>query len=602
LKSDNFKACFRKEAGLFLFYFFMEDVVTITGAGIMADALIKENVSVIFGYPGAQIISLFDVLYDNKQIKTVLVRHEQAAAHAAEGYARATGKVGVCLATSGPGATNLITGIADAYMDSIPIVAITGQVPTHSLGKDTFQEVDMIGISRPVTKHNMIVRDIRDLPRMVKEAFYIAQTGRPGPVLIDIPGNILRDTLEDYKYPESVSIRSYNPTVIGNNRQIAKAADIINSAQKPLIYAGGGVISAGAHAELFELAIKLNAPVTLTLMGLGAFPGEHELFVGMPGMHGAKTANHAFQNADCIIAIGARFSDRVTGHVASFAPHAKIVHLDIDPATISKIIKVDVPVVGDVKNILTELNKVVTPRAASQWNEQVQKWKGERLFRYIHAEKVIKPQYVVEQVYELTKDKDVVITTEVGQTQMWTAQFYKFVKPRTFISSGGLGTMGFGLPAAMGAALAKPGTMVIDMAGDGSIQMNIQELATISINRIPVKVIILNNEYLGMVRQWQELFWDKRYSGTCLRGGLLCTDCTGPEHCKKQYVPDFVKLAESYGIPGFRATKHEDVISVLKQGLTIDGPAVMEFCVAPEEKVYPMVPAGKPIDQALEEL
>jgi acetolactate synthase-1/2/3 large subunit len=487
-------------------------------------------------------------------------------------------------------------------MDSIPIVAITGQVPTHSLGKDTFQEVDMIGISRPVTKHNMIVRDIRDLPRMIKEAFYIAQTGRPGPVLIDVPGNILRDALDDYQYPKSVSIRSFNPTVIGNSRQVAKAADIINSAKKPLIYAGGGVISAGAYTELFELAIKLNAPVTLTLMGLGAFPGEHDLFIGMPGMHGSKTANHAFQNADCIIAIGARFSDRVTGHVASFAPHAKIVHLDIDPATISKIIKVDVPVVGDVKNILTELNKVVAPRAASEWNEQIRKWKGERLFSYKHAEKVIKPQYVVEQVYELTKDKDTVITTEVGQTQMWTAQFYKFIKPRTFISSGGLGTMGFGLPAAMGAALAKPGTMVIDMAGDGSIQMNIQELATISINRIPVKVIILNNEYLGMVRQWQELFWDKRYSGTCLRGGLLCTDCAGPEHCKKQYVPDFVKLAESYGIAGFRATKHEDVISVLQQGLAVDGPAVMEFCVAPEEKVYPMVPAGKPIDQALEEL
>jgi len=575
--------------------------VNTTGAGILVDALIKEKVDCIFGYPGAQIIPLFDMLYDNEQIKTILVRHEQAAAHAAEGYARATGKVGVCLATSGPGATNLITGIADAYMDSIPIVAITGQVPITALGKDTFQEVDMIGISRPVTKHNMIVRDIRDFPRMIKEAFYIAQTGRPGPVLIDIPGNILRESLENYEYPKSVSIRSYNPTVIGHSRQIDKAAEVINQSKKPLIYAGGGVITAAAHAELFELAIKLNAPVTLTLMGLGAFPGEHELFIGMPGMHGSKTANHAFQNADCVISVGARFDDRVTGHVASFAPHAKIVQLDIDPATISKIIKVDVPVVGDAKNILTALNKTISPRAASEWNEQIKTWKGERLFTYKHAGKVIKPQYVVEQVYELTKDKDTIITTEVGQTQMWTAQFYKFIKPRTFISSGGLGTMGFGLPAAMGASLAKPGTMVIDMAGDGSIQMNIQELATIAINQIPVKVIILNNEYLGMVRQWQELFWDKRYSGTCLRGGITCTNCPG-ENCKKKYIPDFVKLAESYSIPGFRATTHDEVISVLKQGLAVDGPAVMEFCVAMEEKVYPMVPAGKPIDQALEEL
>jgi len=573
-----------------------------TGAAIIVDAIIQEQVEYVFGYPGGQVIPIFDAFYNVKDVNLVLVRHEQAAAHAAEGYARATGKVGVCLATSGPGATNLITGIADAYMDSIPMVAITGQVPTHSLGTDAFQEADMIGISRPVTKHNMLVKDIRDLPRMLKEAFYIAGTGRPGPVLIDIPGDIARATLENYEYPKSVFIRSYNPTVVGHSRQIDKAAEVINNAKKPLIFAGGGVITAAAHAELFELAIKLNAPVTLTLMGLGAFPGEQELFIGMPGMHGSKAANVALQNADCIISVGARFDDRVTGHVASFAPHAKIVHLDIDPATISKIIKVDIPVVGDAKNILTELNKVVKPRAASEWNAQVNTWKGERLFTYKHAEKVIKPQYVVEQVYELTKDKDTVIATEVGQTQMWTAQFYKFIKPRTFISSGGLGTMGFGLPAAMGIALGKPGTMVIDMAGDGSIQMNIQELATISINKIPVKVIILNNEYLGMVRQWQELFWDKRYSGTCLRGGLLCTECTGPEHCKKQYVPDFVKLAESYGIPGFRATKHDDVISVLQQGLAVDGPAVMEFCVAPEEKVYPMVPAGKPIDQALEEL
>lgn len=573
-----------------------------TGAEILVDALIREKVEYVFGYPGGQVIPIFDAFYQKKEIKIVLTRHEQAAAHAAEGYARATGKVGVCLATSGPGATNLITGIADAYLDSIPIVAITGQVPTYNLGTDAFQEADTMGISTPVTKHNMLVKDIREFPRMIKEAFYIASTGRPGPVLIDVPGDISRGTLDNYEYPESVSIRSYNPTIVGHPRQIEKAAEMIKNAKRPIIFAGGGVITSGASTELFELAIKINAPVTLSLMGLGAFPGEHELFIGMPGMHGSRTANQALQETDCIISIGVRFDDRVTGHVASFAPKAKIIHLDIDPATISKIVKVDIPVVGDAKNILTTLNKIVTPRTTSEWNEQIKKWKGERLFSYKHSEKAIKPQYVIEQIYELTKNTATIITTEVGQTQMWAAQYYKYSLPRTFISSGGLGTMGFGMPAAMGAALACPGTLVIDIAGDGSIQMNIQELATISINKIPVKVAIINNEYLGMVRQWQDLFWNKRYSSTCLRGGFLCVDCKGPAHCKTKYVPDFVRLAESYNILGLRATKHADVVQVLKQGLEADGPAIMEFIVPPEENVFPMVPAGKPIDQALEEL
>ena len=573
-----------------------------TGAEILVDALIREKVEYVFGYPGGQVIPIFDAFYQKKEIKIVLTRHEQAAAHAAEGYARATGKVGVCLATSGPGATNLITGIADAYLDSIPIVAITGQVPTYNLGTDAFQEADTIGISTPVTKHNMLVKDIREFPRMLKEAFYIASTGRPGPVLIDVPGDISRGTLDNYEYPESVSIRSYNPTIIGHPKQIEKAAELIKNAKRPLIFAGGGVITSAASAELFDLAVKLNAPVTLSLMGLGAFPGEHELFIGMPGMHGSRTANLALQETDCIISIGVRFDDRVTGHVASFAPKAKIIHLDIDPATISKIVKVDIPVVGDAKNILTTLNGIVTPRASSEWNEQIKKWKGERLFSYKHSEKAIKPQYVIEQVYELTKNTNTIITTEVGQTQMWAAQYYKYSRPRSFISSGGLGTMGFGMPAAMGAALACPGALVIDLAGDGSIQMNIQELATISINRIPVKVVIINNEYLGMVRQWQDLFWNKRYSSTCLRGGFLCVDCKGPAHCKTKYVPDFVRLAESYDILGLRAVKHADVLPVLKQGLEADGPAIMEFIVPPEENVFPMVPAGKPIDQALEEL
>jgi acetolactate synthase-1/2/3 large subunit len=573
-----------------------------TGAEILIDALAQEGVDVLFAFPGGQVIPIFNALYDAKDLKIVLVRHEQAAAHAAEGYARATGKVGVCLATSGPGATNLITGIADAYMDSIPIVAITGQVPTSYIGTDAFQEADLVGISRPVTKHNYLVKDVRDLPRIFKEAFYIAGSGRPGPVLIDSPKDVSVATLDNYQYPSSVSIRSYSPTIVGHAKQIEKAAELIKNAKKPLIFAGGGVISSGASAELFELAVKINAPVTLSLMGLGAFPGEHELFIGMPGMHGSRTANNALQETDCIISVGVRFDDRVTGHVGSFAPKAKIIHLDIDPATISKIVKVAIPVVGDAKNILVALNKILGTREVSEWNEQINKWKGERLFSYKHSEKSIKPQFVIEQAYEMTKNKDAIICTEVGQHQMWTAQYYKFARPRTFISSGGLGTMGFGLPASMGAALAQPGKLVLNIAGDGSIQMNIQELATISINRIPVKIIILNNEYLGMVRQWQDLFWDKRYSSTCLRGGFLCKDCKGPGHCKVKYVPDFVRLAESYSILGLRATKHADVVPVLTQGLESDGPAVMEFAVTPEENVFPMVPAGKPIDQALEEL
>jgi acetolactate synthase-1/2/3 large subunit len=579
-----------------------ETQVKKTGAEILVDCLIQEGVDVLFGYPGGQAIPIFDAFYSTDAFKVVLVRHEQAAAHAADGYARATGKVGVCVATSGPGATNLITGIANAYLDSIPMVAITGQVATTYLGTDAFQEADLVGISRPVTKHNFLVKEIKDLPMILKQAFFIARTGRPGPVLVDLPSDISRGTLDNYEYPGEISMRSYKPTVTGHPRQIDKAAEMIRDAKKPLVYAGGGVITSGAHAELFELAVKLNAPVTLTLMGLGAFPGEHELFIGMPGMHGSKAANMAFQEADVIVSVGARFDDRVTGHVGSFAPKAKIIHLDIDPAVISKIVRVDVPVVGDAKNILTVLNKVVAPRPASEWNEQVNKWKGEKLFTYKHSEKTIKPQYVIEQLYQLTKDRDVLIATEVGQHQMWTAQYYKFARPRTFLSSGGLGTMGFGLPAAMGASLGCNRKNVINVAGDGSIQMNIQELATIAINQIPVKIVILNNEYLGMVRQWQELFWKRRYSSTCLRGGTLCEGCSDPAHCRKKYIPDFVKLAESYGMPGYRASKTAEVVQVLRQGLDVDGPALMEFAVANEENVYPMVPAGKPIDQAMEEL
>jgi acetolactate synthase-1/2/3 large subunit len=570
-----------------------------TGAQIIVDALVQEGVEVVFGYPGGVVIPIFDVLYDTQGFKFILTRHEQAAAHAADGYARATGKVGVCLATSGPGATNIMTGLATAYLDSIPMVAITGQVATPLLGTDAFQEADVVGISRPITKHNFLVKSIQELPQLLKQSFYIASTGRPGPVLIDIPVDISRAVLEDYEYPKSVSIRSYKPNLDGHVPQIRRAAEKITSARKPIIFAGGGIIHSGAHDELKVFAEKTNIPVTTSLMGLGGFAGDHPLFMGMPGMHGSKTANFAIQESDLIISIGARFDDRVTGFVAKFAPNASIIHMDIDAAAISKIIKVDIPVVGDAKRILTVLNDLVKPRARDSWNEKIDTWKGDRLFNFTRSNTEIKPQAVIEAIYKETNGK-AIIATEVGQHQMWTAHYFTYLKPRTLLTSGGLGTMGFGMPAAMGAAMSNPGVPVIDIAGDGSIQMNIQELATLSVNNIPVKIVILNNSYLGMVRQWQELFYQKRYSSTCLRGGSLCKECPGPGNCKRQYVPDFVKLAESYNVAAFRAEKVEDMLDVIRKGLAVDGPAVMEFIVSTEENVFPMVPAGKPLDEILE--
>lgn len=577
----------------------MESTLKKTGAQIVVDALIREGVKVVFGYPGGVVIPIFDVLYETTDLQFILTRHEQAASHAADGYARATGKVGVCLATSGPGATNIMTGIATAYLDSIPMVAITGQVASPLLGTDAFQEADTVGISRPITKHNFLVRSINELPVLLKESFYIASTGRPGPVLIDIPVDVTRAVLDNYQYPESVSIRSYKPNLDGHVRQIKKAAEVIANARKPLIFAGGGIIHSGAHEELLKLAEMTNIPVTTTLMGLGGFPGNHKLFIGMPGMHGAKAANYALQECDLIVSIGARFDDRVTGYVAKFAPNASIIHIDIDASAISKIIRVDIPIVGDAKRILTALNEIVTPRVSDAWNTQVDKWKGERLFSYTGSDEEIKPQAVIEAVYNETKG-EAVITTEVGQHQMWTAQYFTFNKPRTLLTSGGLGTMGFGLPAAMGAAFGDSNKPVIVIAGDGSVQMNIQELATLSLNNIPVKIVILNNSYLGMVRQWQELFYNKRYSSTCLRGGLRCKSCPGPDKCQKKYVPDFVALAKSYEIAAFRAEKVADVLPVLRQGLAVEGPALMEFIVSAEENVFPMVPAGKPLDEILE--
>lgn len=550
----------------------------LSGAKILVESLIKEGVEVMFGYPGGAVLPIFDVLYDSP-LRFILTRHEQGAAHAADGYARATGKVGVCIATSGPGATNLTTGIANAYMDSIPIVAITGQVKTFLIGNDAFQEADVTGITRPITKYNYLVKDVKELARSVREAFHIASTGRPGPVLIDLPVDIqLQET--EFIWPEEINLRGYKPTYYGHPGQIKKAARAIGEARKPIFYIGGGLITSGAHQVLKELVERLKIPVTATLMGLGGFPGTHELFLGMLGMHGTAYANLAIQNADLIIAVGARFDDRVTGRLDAFAPYAKIIHIDIDPASISKNVKVDIPIVGDARNILgqlkEEMGKVPDTEA---WLKQIAEWKHKNPLRYKDEGK-LKPQYVVEQIYEVTKG-EAIITTEVGQNQMWAAQWYKYNYPRTFISSGGLGTMGFGFPAAMGAKVGCPEKQVFDIAGDGSIQMNIQELATCVANKINVKVAIINNCYLGMVRQWQELFYKKRYSHTCL------------------YNPDFVKLAESYGAVGLRVTKKEEVRPAIEKALSINNTVFIDFQVDPEENVFPMVPAGEAIDRMI---
>ncbi|MEK7271563.1 MAG: biosynthetic-type acetolactate synthase large subunit [Nitrospirota bacterium] len=560
-----------------------------SGAEILVECLKREGVKHIFGYPGGVVLNIFDTLYDEKDIKLILTRHEQGAVHAADGYARASGKVGVAIVTSGPGATNTVTGIANASMDSVPIVVFSGQVPTMLIGNDAFQEADIVGITRPCTKYNYLVKDINDLAKTVREAFHIASTGRPGPVLIDLPKDVTAGKT-DFIWPQHIQIRSYNPTYEGNKWMIKQAAHEIARAKKPVIMAGGGVILSGASKELKELAEFMDIPVTMTLMGLGGFPGTHNLSLGMLGMHGTYYANMAVQNADLLIGIGVRFDDRVTGKTASFAPNAKIVHIDIDPTSIRKNVRVDVPVVGDVKLVLKEILKILKEEVGKEqwsairksWLKQMEQWKKERPLTYRYDEKIIKPEFVIEKIYELTKG-NAIICTEVGQNQMWAAQFYKYDKPRRFLSSGGLGTMGFGFPAAIGAQLACPNDLVIDIAGDGSIQMNIQELATAVINKLPVKVAILNNHYLGMVRQWQELFFRERYSHTYL-----------------DVVPDFVKVAEAYNAVGLRATKPEEVEPVLREALKVkDKPVFMDFVVDWREKVYPMVPAGASIDEML---
>jgi acetolactate synthase I/II/III large subunit len=550
----------------------------MTGAQILLECLKREGVEVIFGYPGGQVLPIFDKLYDT-DMRFILTRHEQGAAHAADGYARATGKPGVCLATSGPGATNLTTGIANAYMDSIPLIALTGQVKTFLIGNDAFQEADVTGVTRPITKHNYLVKDINDLARVVREAFHIATTGRPGPVLIDIPSDIQQKDTE-FIWPEEIDIRGYKPTYSGHPGQIKKAAKLIAKARKPIIYAGGGIITSGAHQELRELAEKIHAPVTWTLMGIGGFPGTHPLSLGMLGMHGTAYANHAIMESDLIIAVGARFDDRVTGRLDAFAPYAKIIHIDIDPSSISKNVKVDIPIVGDARHILAQLLPEIKKTIdVAEWLKTVEAWKKKYPLAYKTKEK-ISPQYVIEQLDAVTNG-DAIITTEVGQNQMWAAQWYKYNYPRTFISSGGLGTMGFGFPAAMGAKVGCPEKIVFDVAGDGSIQMNIQELATCVCNKINVKVAILNNGYLGMVRQWQELFYKRRYSQVCMHN------------------PDFVKLAESYGAVGIRVTREEEVRPALEKAISTDNVVFIDFVVEPEENVFPMVPAGEAINRII---
>ncbi len=558
----------------------------VNGAQALVRSLQAEGTEVVFGYPGGVVLPIFDALYDAEGIRTILTRHEQGATHAADAYARVTGKPGVVIVTSGPGASNTITGIANAYMDSIPLIVITGQVASHVLGTDAFQEIDTTGITIPITKHNYLVDDAADIPHVIAEAFHIASTGRPGPVLIDIPVDVTRGEVV-YRHPTSVKMPGYKPTTKGHPRQVKAVASLLASARKPLLYVGGGVLTSGGTKELKELAELLQVPVATTLMGKGAFPEDHHLFIGMPGMHGAKYTNYAITETDLLVGVGVRFDDRVTGKLATFASKAKVVHIDIDPAEIGKNRPVDVPVVGDAKTVLAsvtaELRKMAATPRTEAWMRVIDDWRARYPYHYHHSTTSIMPEYVVERVRDLTKGRPVIYTTEVGQNQMWAAQYLCLTEPRTWVSSGGLGTMGFGLPAALGAQIGRPDALVIDIAGDGSIQMNSQELATAAINHLPVKVIILNNGYLGMVRQWQELFYEHRYSSSTL-----------PQDC-----PDFVKLAEAYGAFGVRATTPAELDDALVAAFAFDGPAVVDVRVEREENVFPMVAPGGSIDEML---
>jgi acetolactate synthase-1/2/3 large subunit len=553
----------------------------MTGAQIICESLVKEGVEVIFGILGGALLPLYDALPQYPQLRHILVRHEQGAAHAADGYARATGKVGVCFATSGPGATNLVTGIANAHLDSVPMVAITGQVARPFIGKDAFQEVDITGITLPITKHNYLVTDADSLPGIMKEAFYLAGTGRPGPVLVDLPRDVQQEQAE-FNYPDKVDLPQYKPTLQGHPAQIKKAAKLLGESQRPLIIAGRGIIISKAYAELKGLVEKAQIPVVTTLLGTSCFPESHALSYGMIGMHGMAYANMAVDAADLIIAIGMRFDDRATAKVSAFAPHAQIIHIDIDPAEIGKNVRVDVPIVGDVKLVLGELNKLVSKTKHIDWVRKLDDWRKEHPSLIIRDGASLLPQYVVRQIYEATKG-DSIIVTGVGQHQMWAAQYYWYDKPNTFISSGGLGTMGFGLPASIGAKVGCPDSTVWCIDGDGSFQMTIQELATIAQEKVGVKIAILRNAYLGMVRQWQEMFYGKRYVATPLSS------------------PDFVKIAEAYGLPALRVKRRQEVAPAIQKAMAEPGAFLIDFIVEPEENVYPMVPPGAALAEVLEE-
>jgi acetolactate synthase-1/2/3 large subunit len=562
----------------------------LTGAEIVVRCLAAEGVEHVFGYPGGAVLNIYDEIYKQDKFEHILVRHEQAAVHAADAYSRSTGKVGVALVTSGPGATNAVTGIATAYMDSIPMVVITGQVPTAAIGMDAFQEVDTIGITRPCVKHNFLVKDVKDLADTIKKAFFIAATGRPGPVVVDIPKDVTQH-LCAFHYPDSISMRSYNPTSKGHAGQIKRAVQMLLEAKRPVIYTGGGVILGDASQQLIELARQLGFPVTSTLMGLGAYPAPDPLFMGMLGMHGTIEANMAMQHCDVLLAVGARFDDRVIGNPKHFQKEArKIIHIDVDPSSISKRVKVDVPIVGDVSHVLADFTKLAQTaghgpdqEALKAWWAQIELWRSQDCMKYDRDSAVIKPQFVVEKLYEVTNG-DAFVTSDVGQHQMWAAQYYKFNKPRRWINSGGLGTMGFGLPAAMGVQMAHPGAPVACITGEGSIQMNIQELATCKQSNLPIKVILLNNGYLGMVRQWQEFFYEERYSESYVDS-----------------LPDFVKLAEAYGHVGMRIEKPEDVEPALRKafGEYKDRLVFLNFLTDPRENVYPMIPAGKGLSEMI---
>ena len=558
----------------------------MNGGQALVRCLEAEGVDTVFGYPGGVALPIFDALFDSTQIRTILPRHEQGAMHAGDGYARATGRVAPVVVTSGPGATNTVTGLANAYMDSIPMVVFTAQVSTAVLGTDAFQESDMFGITLPITKHSYLVKKTEDLPHVIKEAFHIATTGRPGPVLIDVPVDVSKGEL-DFVYPDQVHLPGYKPTTKGHSRQIKQAAGLIAKARRPLLYAGGGVLASDASKELKELAELMQLPVVTTLMGKGCFPEDHHLWIGMPGMHGAKYTNYTITETDLLIAVGVRFDDRVTGKLAAFASKAKVIHIDIDPAEIGKNKPVDVPIVGDAKPILAglvaELRKTGDDPKTEAWVHAIDDWRKQFPLHHRAGENGVAPQLVVETIDKLTRDRKRVICTEVGQNQMWACQYTHITEPRSWVSSGGLGTMGFGLPAAMGASLGKPDHLVIDIAGDGSIQMNSQEMATCSINKIPVKVVVLNNGYLGMVRQWQELFWDKRYASSVL----------------DQNCPDFVKLADAYGWKGFRVTDVSTLEATLAEAFDHDGPAIVDVRVEREENVFPMVAPGGSIDEML---